>query len=319
MRIQIPIDYSEDNVAVTANALFVHFANDLASFINDFMTSRKGIAWLQDLQVEDATYRNFNPKDPAALLKDLTRNGSSKFRPALASRIERGFMKDYLDDLDVLLGERNAWLHRQVQETKSELLDLITSLLRVGTPLRLKIIEDCKVLQASILNINQAAPTVAEVNPQGETVPTTDVLPIIDNEPKDANLEQSVVEVLEIDTFEEKINQSQVDHASATVMEQGEPRLGDVVNEQLLSHSYVLHVNGEIRDRASEELLSNVNPNSAGKLGALLIARKPSGGRIRITEEGILCAFFGEKWGYLAKVKAIDWFHNHLQASTEEE
>jgi hypothetical protein len=30
MRIQAPEDFSEDNVTVTANVLFVHFANDLA-------------------------------------------------------------------------------------------------------------------------------------------------------------------------------------------------------------------------------------------------------------------------------------------------
>ena len=94
-------------------------------------------------------------------------------------------------------------------------------------------------------------------------------------------------------------------------------QIGDVVADQLLSHSYVLHINGDIRDRSSDELLSTVNPSAAPSLGALLISRKPSGGRIRITEEGILCAFFGEKWGYLAQVKSGEWFPNHLHASTE--
>jgi hypothetical protein len=81
----------------------------------------------------------------------------------------------------------------------------------------------------------------------------------------------------------------------------------------------VLHLNGEIKDRASEELLSNVNPAAAEKLGTLLIARKPNGGRVRITEDGILCAFFGEKWGYLAQVKPEEWFPNHLLTLTDEQ
>ena len=96
-------------------------------------------------------------------------------------------------------------------------------------------------------------------------------------------------------------------------------QIGEIVNERLLSHSYVLHLNGEIRDRVSEELLSIANPTAAQKFGPLLIARKPNGGRVRITEDGILCAFFGEKWGYLAQFKPEDWFPNHLSNLTEEQ
>ena len=91
MRIQAPEDFSEDNVTVTANVLFVHFANDLAGFINSFMTAKFGVAWLQDLRISENDYKNFNPTDPAVLLKDLARNGGSKLRPALNSKIERGF------------------------------------------------------------------------------------------------------------------------------------------------------------------------------------------------------------------------------------
>jgi hypothetical protein len=52
---------------------------------------------LQDLRVSENEYKNFNPKDPAALLKDLARNGGSKLRPALNSKIERGFLKNYYE------------------------------------------------------------------------------------------------------------------------------------------------------------------------------------------------------------------------------
>ena len=47
------------------------------------------------ITVSENEYKNFNPKDPAALLKDLARNGGSKLRPALNSKIERGFLKNY--------------------------------------------------------------------------------------------------------------------------------------------------------------------------------------------------------------------------------
>jgi len=309
MRIQAPEDFTEDNVTVTANILFVHFANDLAGFINTFMTAKHGVAWLQDLKVSDAEYKNFNPKDPAALLKDLARNGGSKLRPALNSKIERGFLKSYYEDLDDLLGERNAWLHRQVQETKSELLDLIATLLRVGKPLNLKIVDDCMNLRDLILNpipaaVVELAIPVAEIPLQEQKVEIPEEIEIIQEEP--IKIEQA--EIPEKIQIPEKV-----------LLLDGEKRqIGAIVNERLLSHSYVLHLNGEIRDRASEELLSSANPVAAQKLGPLLIARKPNGGRVRITEDGILCAFFGEKWGYLAQVKPEDWFPSHLSDLTEE-
>lgn len=312
MRIQIPDDYSEDNVTVTANALFVHFANDLSQFINTFMTNKHGVAWLQNLKVEDANYRNFNPKDPAALLKDLAKYGGSKLRIALLSKIERGFLKQYLEDLDDLLGERNAWLHRQVQETETELLDLVTTLLRVGKPLSLRIVEDCNAVQDSILNPN----SMIEPTPNSSVEEVTELnLPVL--EPLRQETETRELADIEIQYSPEK-DPKEIETESISIQEIIEiagaetAQIGDEVKERLLSHSYVLHLNGDIRDRASDELLMDANPTSAQSLGAFLISRKPAGGRIRITEDGTLCAFFGEKWGYLARVKPQDWFPNHL-------
>jgi hypothetical protein len=319
MRIQVPTDYSEDNITVTANALFVHFANDLSSFINSFMTAKHGPAWLQNLKVEDVTYRNFNPKDPAALLKDLAKYGGSKLRPALFSKIERGFIKEYLEDLDDLLGERNAWLHRQVQETEAELLDLVTTLLRVGKPLSLPIVEDCLAIQSSIL---APAPEVSIVDPIVAVVEAiaeapVEVPPLAPQE--ESKDEQPVTPVMEDEPATKKVvSEPEAISVSDIIQIAGDEtsHIGDEVKERLLSHSYVLHLNGDIRDRASDELLGDVNPASAQSLGAFLISRKPSGGRIRITEDGTLCAFFEEKWGYLAKVKSEDWFPDHLDTGS---
>lgn len=315
MRIQIPSDYSEDNVTVTANALFVHFANDLSQFISTFMTSKYGVAWLQNLKVEDSNYRNFNPKDPAALLKDLAKYGGSKLRLALHSKIERGYLKEYLEDLDDLLGERNAWLHRQVQETEAELLDLVTTLLRVGKPLGLKIVDDCLLIQNSILNPKNDISNPAQ-NVEIETPFQVEAIP---QEPL------TVTQAVPPNEIQEQVASPQEDGMkpdSISILNIPEiagletSQIGDDVKERLLSHSYALQLNGDIRDRASDDLLIDVNPTSAQSLGTFLISRKPTGGRIRITEDGTLCAFFGEKWGYLAKVKAEDWFPTHLRNSS---
>jgi hypothetical protein len=271
------------------------------------------------LKVEDVTYRNFNPKDPAALLKDLAKYGGSKLRPALFSKIERGFIKEYLEDLDDLLGERNAWLHRQVQETEAELLDLVTTLLRVGMPLSLPIVEDCLAIQSSIL---APAPEVSTVDPIVAVVEAIEEAPVeaptltLHEESKD---EQLVTPVIADEPATKKVvSEAEAISVSDIIQIAGDEtsHIGDEVKERLLSHSYVLHLNGDIRDRASDELLGDLNPASAQSLGAFLISRKPTGGRIRITEDGTLCAFFEEKWGYLAKVKSEDWFPDHLDTGS---
>lgn len=307
MRIQVPKEFTEDEIAVTANIFFWHFANDLGSFINNFMKQKYGPAWFQDLRANNAQYRNFNLKDPAALLKDLSRNGSSQLRQAIHSKVERGFQKEFYDDLEGLLGERNAWYHRNLPETTTALLDLITSIVRSSQKLGLPVVEDCLLIQRAIFKPETELPTdmavetpitveVVQPEPVVEipAAPASEVIEEVIKTPESA-LAAEIIEIAGIETSQ----------------------IGDEVVGNLLSHSYVLHTTGEIRNRMSNELLSAVNPQSASALGSFLIARKPSGGRIRITEEGVLCAFFEDQWGYLAKVKSEDWFPDHLHHKAE--
>lgn len=302
MRMMIPSDYDSNSVTMTANNLLLLMANDLSEYIDKEMTRKHGIQWLSTLKETNYSYRDFNLKDPAALLKDLARNGSSQIRQALNSRIERGFLKNYYDDINVLLGERNVWIHRQVQETTAELLDLVTTIVRVATPLNLELIAECTAVKNSILKPIEQPPLL-----------TPEVAsPLVENPVSVISPEPAVSIIEEVPLLDIQISLSEIVEISAN----DSFEVGDAVTDRLLSHSYVLHLNGEIRNRATDEVLTEANPQSAEKLGALLIARKPSGGRMRITEEGYLCAFFGDKWGYLATVNASEWFPDHLSNST---
>jgi hypothetical protein len=209
-----------------------------------------------------------------------------------------------------------------VQETEAELLDLVTTLLRVGKPLSLPIVEDCIAIQTSILAPVVVAPVAAEpikVPSQPDVQAVEDVVQPVQDVSEILPADIVSVEVVEIGTAVTKVvAEPEAISVSEIIQIAGDEtsQIGDEVKERLLSHSYVLHLNGDIRDRASDELLVDVNPGSAQSLGAFLISRKPSGGRIRITEDGTLCAFFEEKWGYLAKVKPEDWFPDHLHIGT---
>jgi hypothetical protein len=302
MRMMIPSDYDSNSVTMTANNLLLLMANDLSEYIDKEMTQKHGIQWLATLKETNYSYRDFNLKDPAALLKDLARNGSSQIRQVLNSRIERGFLKNYYDDINVLLGERNVWIHRQVQETTAELLDLVTTIVRVATPLNLELITECTAVKNSILKPTEEPPLLT---PEVASPLVEDPISVISSKPVVSLIE-------EVPPLDIQISLREIVEISAN----DSFEVGDAVTDRLLSHSYVLHLNGEIRNRATDEVLTEANPQSAEKLGALLIARKPSGGRMRITEEGYLCAFFGDKWGYLATVDASEWFPDHLSNST---
>ena len=90
-----------------------------------------------------------------------------------------------------------------------------------------------------------------------------------------------------------------------------ETPVGTPIAGPFVSHSYTLHMNGSVRDRASDELLGDLIQDG-DTLGALLIARKPSGGRLRVTSAGEVAAYFGDSWGFLAKVTPETWFPGHL-------
>ena len=302
MRMMIPEVYDSNSVTMTANNLLLLMANDLADYIDKEMSRKQGVQWLATLKETNYAYRDFNLKDPAALLKDLARNGSSQIRQALNSRIERGFLKNYYDDINVLLGERNVWIHRQVQETTAELLDLVTTIVRVATPLGLELLNECTAVKDSILKPIEAV--IPEAINADKSEPEVQEIEVHSTDLREENQIKPIQEI--------QITLSEIVEISAN----DSFEVGDAVTDRLLSHSYILHLNGEIRNRATDEVLSEINPQSAEKLGALLIARKPSGGRLRITEEGYLCAFFGDKWGYLATVSDTDWFPEHLSNSS---
>jgi len=302
MRMMIPEVYDSNSVTMTANNLLLLMANDLADYIDKEMSRKQGVQWLATLKETNYAYRDFNLKDPAALLKDLARNGSSQIRQALNSRIERGFLKNYYDDINVLLGERNVWIHRQVQETTAELLDLVTTIVRVATPLGLELLNECTAVKDSILKPIEAV--IPEAINADKSEPEVQEIEVHSTDLREENQIKPIQEI--------QITLSEIVEISAN----DSFEVGDAVTDRLLSHSYILHLNGEIRNRATDEVLSEINPQSAEKLGALLIARKPSGGRLRMTEEGYLCAFFGDKWGYLATVSDTDWFPEHLSNSS---
>lgn len=124
----------------------------------------------------------------------------------------------------------------------------------------------------------------------------------------DALLEHISPQGLDPDLAEKATNQDGLKPSSADIAV-GE--IGTPVSGPFVSHSYTLHLDGSIRDRGSDKLLQELLPESQA-LGALLISRKPNGGRLKVTTQGQIAAYFGDYWGLLGEVEPKSWFPGHL-------
>ena len=266
-----------------ATNLLMIFGDDLSSKINVEMSALVGENWLFSIAQSNDKYRNFNIRDMSSVLKDLTRNGQSALRFILLKKLNDRERREFFDSLDDVLGERNAWIHRQVDATPEALEDLVSTIRAASIYMDLPIITECDYLRSTTNDSSAIGKQeVSQVNSKIEI--------LIDE----------VEKVLEGERFE-KLQDSE-----------NEFEYGSPITGKMLSHSYVLRVNGQIENRATGQTLSSHHPEFALTLGTLLLSRKPQGGRIRITPDGLLCAFINDGWGYLARVQSENWFPGHL-------
>ena len=247
------------------------FASDLFDFIDRGLKKTKGPQWLVEMQVQNIG-ADLNYRDPSVLLKELVHKGGSPLRAPVSSLVPKANWKDFYKRLEDLLGERHLWVHNSITADAEQLKSLVILISKVSVTLELAVVQESQSLLDHI-NPNQAQ--------------------------------------LDGDTPEPEAAPSEIAAELGRFTTDDEIPVGTALPGPFISHSYTLHMNGSVRDRSTEVLLSDLIPDGE-TLGALLIARKPSGGRIRITSNGELVAYFGDSWGFLAKVNRDSWFPGHL-------
>lgn len=213
-----------------------------------------------------------NFKDPSVLLKELVNKGQTPLRGPVSALVPQANWKDFYKRLDDLLGERHLWVHNAIKADAEQLKSLVVLVNKISWTLELPVVTECEALREYI-------------------TPDEVVVPIEPAEPEAAASELAA----ELGRF-----------TSDDEIPIGTPIVGPFI-----SHSYTLHLNGSVRDRRTDELLGDLIEDG-DTIGALLIARKPNGGRLRITETGEVAAYFGESWVFLAKVQPETWFPGHL-------
>lgn len=248
------------------------FASDLFDFIDGAMKKNIGKHWLTDLQVNNLGAGELNYRDPSVLLKELVNVGGTPLRKPISALVPKAQWKDFYDRLSEVLGCRHLWFHNDITTDSEELKSLVVLIKKISWLLELPVTTECAELLLLI------EPDEPEEKPEAE-------------EPNEVP--------------------SEIVTAFKSLTENEDAQVGSIVSGPYISNTYTLHLNGGIRERKNDQLLADLI-KGGDSLGALLIARKPSGGRLRVTPDGVIAAYFGENWGYLGKIEPKTWFPGHL-------
>jgi hypothetical protein len=278
MRLAVPNLDQEEQIHQTGIGLINLLGIDLFNAVNLELEATEGIDWLTKYRKSSLVYLNYNFNDPSNLLKELLRVSSSPLRTPIRKTISPKEIVAFFNRLQIILDDRNDWIHHNSLFTSENLKTLVLNIYPIAEKLKLSLITECDFLLSKLDGVEA-------------DLPQTEV-PIVASTKSDSESEWTV-----------KIQE---------VVSESERAVGELVEEKFLEFSYVLHLTGEIRNRKNNELLSEINPEIAASLGMVLIARKPTGGRLRVTSGGILVAYFEDHWGYLAKVFPEQWFPDHL-------
>ena len=283
LRIVKPDLKIEQQIHQTGIGLINLFGEDFFNYVDRGLSETHGKRWFLDLQKADFKYQNSNFKDPSNLLKELIRNSGSIFRIPLRNDINQKDSVGFYNRLNVVLVERNEWVHHQINATEERLKSLIMIISPIASKLRLPIEVELDFLLDII-------------------APETDVIADGTDEElfsdQDTNFNGSIENTLPEQIFNDPDEKSGL-------------RIGDQIDEKFLDHSYSLLLSGSVKDRRSGILLHEVNP-LAVNVGSKLLERKPTGGRLHITKSGLIAAYFEDHWGYVFEVDASHWFPGHL-------
>ena len=272
MRVAKPDLLIEAQIHAAGLGLINTFVADLFAFIDKGMAKSDGQDWLVKLQAQDIKSGDVNYRDPSVLLKEIAKKGQSPLRKPISSLVPAAHWKDFYNRLDEILGERHLWVHNSIKADADQLKSLAILVNKIAWTLELPVVNECQTL-------------LEHITP---------------DEPEEF-----------ADEIEPVAAASEIAAELGRFTSDDEVAVGSPITGSFISHSYTLHMNGSVRDRGTDELLGELIPDG-DTLGALLIARKPSGGRLRITESGEIAAYFGDSWGFLAKVEPKTWFPGHL-------
>jgi len=278
MRLAIPDLDQEGQIHQSGIGLINLLGIDFFEVLNQNLETTDGVDWLTKYRKTSLVYLNYNFNDPSNLLKELLRVSTSPLRKPIRAKVDQKDIVAFFNRLQIILDDRNDWVHHNSVFSRENLKTLILNIYPVAEKMGLILTQECDFLLSKLDGI----------------------------EPDVPQLDNPIVAASNPDADSEWVKGIQ------DIISDTEMAVGELIEGKFLEFSYVLHLNGEIRNRKTNELLSELKPEFSTTLGTLMIARKPSGGRLRITSDGLLAAYFEDHWGYLAIVTPEQWFPDHI-------
>lgn len=213
MRLALPDLYQEEQVHQTGVALINLMGVDLFKFINTELENSDGKDWLTNYRKSNLVYASYNFIDPSNLLKELLRVSTSPLRKPIKSLIEPKDSVAFFNRLQIILDDRNDWVHHNSKFSSEQLKTLILNIYPIGRKLNLGLKLECDFL---LSKLDGVIPDIAQI--EDSTIPEIE-----------SQTSSQLVETLNY------------------VIPKDELTVGTSIDSDFLEYSYVLHLTGQIQ------------------------------------------------------------------------
>jgi hypothetical protein len=268
-----------------------------------------GDDWFSLTVVRTPDDRELAPRDLSVLLVQIEIRNNGNFRLALRTEYNNGKMheKSYFDNLTDLRIIRNEWFHRVINPiTTEELYDLCNTLIAVF-PATTQISLTAQKIHEIIRRKNYSTADLLRTSKYiGSFISRTEELEAV--EMKVQAIDGATFEVY---AQEQSDMQNEIQKVYDQVIKEYQlyvPKIGDSYTGLLLPQKYSLKLDGTIIDRRAGIELSQKLGDVALTIGHSLLENHPTGGRLRLSAEGIVVGYENEEWVVIGNIDLNNWF-----------
>jgi hypothetical protein len=268
-----------------------------------------GEDWFSLTIVKVSEDRELAPRDLSVLLVQIVIRNNSNFRLALRTEYNNGqpHDKNYFDLLTDLRIIRNEWFHRIINPiTSYELRDLCGTIIAIF-PATSAIATKASTLHVLLSKDNFTAADLLKTSQY-----VGGYLTKLEQIEEERRQERELEEIL-LDAHIENQTLMMDEMIRAEIeadrkFEVYRPTIGDPYTGSLLPQKYTLKLDGTIVDRREGIELKDKLGERALQIGKSLLDNHPTGGRLRLSADGVVVGYADEEWIVIGSIDLGNWF-----------
>ena len=268
-----------------------------------------GEDWFAKSLVRNTEDKELAPRDLSVLLVQIEIRNNQNFRLAIQKEYHAGkpLIKSDFESYRDLRITRNEWFHRTISPiTTDELHDLTSTILQIfpiNTQVSIKSTKINEILSRDaytpdeLLNASSFVGTYVkqlrkyqEIRKQEQELEEVMVEAHIENE-------SAIMKEIMVEEVKQEQNSQSFKHS-----------IGDPYTGSLLPHKYTLKLDGSIIDRREGLELRKKLGDKAIEIGKYLLVNHPTGGRLRLSSDGIVVGYRDEEWIVIGSIDLENWF-----------